>query len=111
MDECIGSLVEAAVFSMLDANKYCQIEIENEDLDRTATTSHHGLNRIVQMSFEPRNAPSTFQRDMNVVLSAVNLQISLIHLDERYCRILSLDSVTHRSLDMYKCIYATQRSP
>lgn len=69
MDECIGWIGEAAVFPTLDRNSgYWDVEIENEDWDKTAYASIHGLYRFVRMPIVSRNALSSFQRTMNVAL-------------------------------------------
>lgn len=83
MDERIDSLGEATVFSTLDANgSYWQIEIEKSDRDKTAFTSPHGLYRFIRMPFGLRNAPGTFQRTMDVILSTVKWQFALVYLDD-----------------------------
>ena len=64
MDECIDSLGDSQVFSTLDCNVgYWQIEIEEEDKDKTAFVTHHGLFRFKRMPFGLRNAPSLSKND------------------------------------------------
>ena len=72
MDDCIGSLSHAQVFSMLNAIwYYWQIPIEEEDRNMTTFTSHVGTYRYKQMPFGLRNALSKFQRALDIILSGV----------------------------------------
>lgn len=70
IDECIHLLVEAAVFSTLNARKeYLQVCIENGDRDETVLTSHQKLYRFVRMIFEILNAFNMVQQTMVAALS------------------------------------------
>lgn len=83
MDECIDSLADATIFTTLDANSgHWQIEIREEDKDKTTFTSHHGLFRFTRMPFGLKNAPGTFQRVIDVILSQVKWQYALVYLDD-----------------------------
>lgn len=83
MDDCIDSLGEAKIFSTLDANwGYWQIPIAEEDRDKTTFTSHVGTYRWKRMPFGLMNAPSTFQRALDMILSAYNWQTCLVYLDD-----------------------------
>ena len=83
MDECIDSLGDARVFSTLDANSgYWQIEVDPNDRDKTAFTSHFGLYRFKRMPFGLKNAPGTFQRAADVILAKVRWQTALVYLDD-----------------------------
>ena len=83
MDECIDSLGDARVFTTLDAlSGYWQIDIADEDRDKTAFTSHHGLYRYTRMPFGLRNAPATFQRAIDIILSRVKWRTALVYLDD-----------------------------
>ena len=83
MDECIDSLGEATIFSTLDCNSgYWQIEIDDRDKDKTTFTSHSGLFRFLRMPFGLRNAPATFQRAVDIILSKVKWQFALVYLDD-----------------------------
>lgn len=83
MDECFDSLGRAAVFSTLDASStYSQVEIENEDRQKTVFTSHHGLYLFVRMPFGLLIISSTFERTMLVALSAAKWQLAWVYLDD-----------------------------
>ena len=83
MDYCIDSLAGAKVFSTLDALwGYWQVPIAEEDRDKTTFTSHLGTYRYLRMPFGLRNAPSTFQRALDIVLSGVRWRTCLVYLDD-----------------------------
>lgn len=83
MDDCIDSLGEAGIFSTLDCNSgYWQIPVAPEDRDKTTFTSYLGTFRYRRMPFGLRNAPATFQRALDIVLSGLRWQICLVYLDD-----------------------------
>ena len=83
MDECIDSLGEATIFTTLDANSgYWQIEMAPEDRDKTTFTCHEGIYRFTRMPFGLKNAPATFQRAIDIILSRVKWQYALVYLDD-----------------------------
>jgi hypothetical protein len=70
INECIDSLGEAAIFTTLDCNSgYWQIPVEPADRDKTTFTSHYGIYRFIRLPFGLRNAPGTFQRAVDIILS------------------------------------------
>jgi hypothetical protein len=72
MDECIDSLGEAVVFTTLDCNSgYWQIPVEPADREKTAFTSHLGIYQFRRLPFGLRNAPGTFQRAIDIILSGI----------------------------------------
>jgi Reverse transcriptase (RNA-dependent DNA polymerase) len=83
MDESIDSLGDAAIFSTLDCNSgYWQIPINEEDRDKTTFTSHVGAYRFIRMPFGLCNAPATFQRSLDIILSRVKCKSCLVYLDD-----------------------------
>ena len=83
MDECIDSLGDATVFTTLDCNSgYWQVEIAEEDCDKTTLTSHCELYRFLSMPFGLKNAPATFQRAVDIILSRVKWKTALVYLDD-----------------------------
>lgn len=83
LDKCIDSLGEASFFSTLDANSGCwQTEIDEADRNKTAFTSHHEIYRFIRMPFRLRNAPGTFQRTMDFILSTVKWRFALVYFDD-----------------------------
>ena len=83
MDDCIDSLGDATVFSTLDANcGYWQLPMAEEDQDKTTFVSHRGAFRYVRMPFGLRNAPASFQRALDILLSGVKWKTCLVYLDD-----------------------------
>ena len=83
MDECLDSLGEAKYFNALDCNSgYWQISIAKEDLNKTTFTFHAGTYRFLRMPFGFCNAPATFQRTVNILLSGYRWKTCLVYLDD-----------------------------
>lgn len=83
LDEQIDSLGHAKYFSTLDANcGYWQIPLSEQDIEKTAFVSHAGFFEFLRMPFGLCNAPATFQRTMDILLSGVRFQFALIYLDD-----------------------------
>ena len=94
MDDCIDSLGDSAVFSTLDCNSgYWQIPMADEDKDKTAFVTHLGTFRYKRMPFGLKNAPATFQRALDIILSGVRWQSCLIYLDDVI--VFSKDAESH----------------
>jgi transposase InsO family protein len=83
MDDCLDSLGTAQIFTTLDANcGYWQLEIPEEDRDKTSFISHMGTYRFSRMPFGLVNAPATFQRAMDVLLTPVLWRKAIVYLDD-----------------------------
>jgi Reverse transcriptase (RNA-dependent DNA polymerase) len=83
MDECIDSLVDARVFSTLYCNSgYWQIPVSPQDKEKTTFTSHKGLFQVLRMPFGLRNAPSTFQRFVDITLAGLTWKVCVVYLDD-----------------------------
>ena len=83
MDECIDSLGDATLFSTLDCNSgYWQLPIAKDDQDKTTFTCHSGSFKWRRLPFGLRNAPATFQRAMDIILSGVRWKFCLVYLDD-----------------------------
>ena len=83
MDECIDSLGNATLFTTLDCNSgYWQLPIAKEDQDKTTFTCHAGSYKWLRLPFGLRNAPATFQRAMDIILSTVKWRFCLVYLDD-----------------------------
>jgi len=86
MDDCLDSLGDATAFSTLDCNAgYWQIPVASEDRDKTTFTSHTGLLRILRLRFGLVNAPASFQRGLDIILSGQRWQTCLVYLDDVFC--------------------------
>ena len=83
MDECIDSLGSATIFSTLDCNSgYWQLPVAEKDQAKTTFTCHSGSFKFVRLPFGLRNAPATFQRAMDIILSRVRWKSVLVYLDD-----------------------------
>lgn len=80
---CIDSLGEARVFSTINANSgYRQLDLENKNVDKTASVTRHGLFRYTTMPFGLKNAPAWYQRAMDVKLAFVKCQLVIVFIDD-----------------------------
>ena len=83
IDDSLDQLSGAEWFSSLDLNSgYWQVEVNEEDREKTAFASRQGLFEFKVMPFGLCNAPATFERLMEIVLAGLNWQVCLIYLDD-----------------------------
>ena len=82
MDDCLDSHGNAMVFTTLDCNSgYWQIPVRDEDRCKTTFTTHVGTYQYRRMPFGLKNAPATFQRALDMILSGVRWTTCLIYID------------------------------
>ena len=83
IDDCLDSLVDAEMFTKLDRNAgYWQVPVAPQYRNKTTFTWYLGTFRYTRMPFGLRNAPATFQRALDIILSGVRRQSCLIYLDD-----------------------------
>ncbi|KAL6481658.1 hypothetical protein MHYP_G00097380 [Metynnis hypsauchen] len=83
IEECLDTLESATVFSTLDLQSgYWQVEVRKQDCCKTTFITTYGLFEYKQMPFGLCNAPTTFQRAMEVALRGLQCQNLLIYLDD-----------------------------
>ena len=83
ISDCIDSLSGSKYLSTLDmASGYWQIEVDPDDREKTAFITRWGLFEHLRMPFGLCNAPSTFQRAMNLVLRGMSWKSVLAFLDD-----------------------------
>jgi len=96
MEDCLDSLGDAQFFSTLDCNAgYRQMPIAEEDKPKTAFTCHCGTYQCTRLPSGLCNAPATFQRALDMILSGVRWQNVLVYLDDLI--IFSADAESHLS--------------
>ena len=82
-EEILESLSGTVYFSHIDLVRgYWQIKVAKEDRDKTAFASPDGLFQFKRLPFGLTNAPATFQRVMNNVLSVLTWTDCLVYLDD-----------------------------
>ena len=83
IDETLESLAGSTIFSTLDlASGYWQVELEENDKEKTAFSTMEGHFEFDVMPFGLTNAPSSFQRLMTCVLSGLTNDQCLIYIDD-----------------------------
>jgi transposase InsO family protein len=83
IDTCLESLGGSVFFSTLDLRSgYWQTEIAEEDRDKTAFITRSGQYRFTVLSMGLANAPSQFQRLMDLVMAGLIWQACLVYLDD-----------------------------
>lgn len=83
IDESLDALGAAKVFSSIDlASGYHQVAVHENDRHKTAFITPFGLFEYERMPFGLCNAPATFQRLMQTIMSDLVFQMVLIYLDD-----------------------------
>ncbi len=83
IDDTLDALRGSRYFSTLDLySGYWQVEMDEQDIDKTAFVTRQGLFRFTVMPFGLCNAPATFERLMELVLKDLNWKVCLIYLDD-----------------------------
>lgn len=83
IDDALDSLANASWFSTLDlVSGYWQVEIDPKDKPKTTFITRQGLYEFNVLSFGLCNAPSTFQRLMDLVLADLQWSTCLVYLDD-----------------------------
>ena len=83
IDDTLDSLSGSKWFSTIDLlSGYWQVEVAEEDRPKTAFCTTEGLFEFKVMPFGLSNAPATFQRLMDLVLSGLQWSQCLVYLDD-----------------------------
>jgi transposase InsO family protein/predicted aspartyl protease len=106
IDECLDALSSGGWFSTLDLRSgYHQVAMDPKDADKTAFVTRRGIFRWKVMPFGLCNAPATFQRLMDIVLSGLNFEICLVYLDD----VIIFGSTPEQHLDRLKQVFQRLR--
>lgn len=82
IDASLDALGGSRWFSTFDLRSgYHQVEMDPSDADKTTFLTRNGSFHFKVMPFGVCNAPATFQRLMNVVLSGLSVDVLLVYLD------------------------------
>jgi hypothetical protein len=83
IDDLMDSFRNANYFTSLDlASGYWQIEMEEEDIPKTAFVCSQGKFECTRMPFGLKNAPATFQRAMNEAFDPYLHRFLEIYIDD-----------------------------
>ena len=83
IDATLDALAGSQWFTTLDMlSGYWQVEVKDEDRPKTAFCTTEGLFQFKVMPFGLCNAPATFQRLMDLVLSGLQWSQCLVYLDD-----------------------------
>lgn len=83
IDMCLDCLSSAKIFSTVDLQSaYMQLEVVEEDRHKTAFITKSGLWEYNVLPFGLCNAPSSFQRCMELIFRGLQWEILLIYLDD-----------------------------
>lgn len=83
IDDALSRLEGSSLFSIMDMlSGYWQVGVRDEDREKTAFITADGLFQFRVMPFGLSNAPSTFQRMMDVMLAGLKWNTCLVYLDD-----------------------------
>lgn len=83
IDDILDAVGGTKYFSTLDlASGYWQVELDADAREKSAFTTHRGLFEFTRMPFGLCNAPATFQRLMQAVLSGLEGRTCFVYLDD-----------------------------
>uniref|UniRef100_A0A0G4FPU1 Reverse transcriptase domain-containing protein n=1 Tax=Chromera velia CCMP2878 TaxID=1169474 RepID=A0A0G4FPU1_9ALVE len=83
IDEVVHLVEGASVFTVLDVfSRFWQIGMREQDKEKTAFVTPFGLYQFKIMAQGLINAPLTFQRAMQLVLSGLPRELALVYIDD-----------------------------
>ena len=83
IDDTLDTLAGSKCFSTLDLKSgYWQVEVDEKHREKTAFCTHEGLFHFNVMLFGLCNAPATFQRLMDMVLSGLQWSSYIVYIDD-----------------------------
>ena len=83
IDDALNSLGGAKYFTCLDLRSgYFQIEMDPQDMHKTAFATTHGLYEFTRMPQGLQNSAPTFQRAMECMLTGLQYESVIVYLDD-----------------------------
>ena len=83
IDDILDAAGGAKYFTSLDlASGYWQVELDQDAREKSAFTTHRGLFEFTRMPFGLCNAPATFQRLMQIILTGLEGKSCFVYLDD-----------------------------
>lgn len=96
INDVLDKLGKCMYFTTLDlASGFYQVEMNEEDIPKTAFNVEHGHYEFLRMPMGLKNSPSTFQRVMDNVLKGLQNEICLVYLDDIIVYGTSLQEATN----------------
>jgi len=89
---CLDALGSAAFYSTIRSG-FWQTAMDPRDMDKTAFVTRRGQFRFNVLSFGLANAPSLFQRIMDLVLAGLTWSTGFVYVDDVICFANSLRSM------------------
>ena len=103
IDMCLDCLASAKVFSTIDLQSaYMQLEVAEEDRHKTAFITKYGLFEYLVMPFGLCNAPSTFQRCVELIFRGIQWKYLLVYLDDIIVIASNFDEHLDRLEEVFK---------
>ena len=83
IDDCLDALSGMRYFTMLDlCSGFWQVQMDPDSVEKTAFVTHAGSFEFLVMPFGLKNAPSTFQRLMEIVLAGLTPDRCIGYMDD-----------------------------
>ncbi|CAK1593440.1 unnamed protein product [Parnassius mnemosyne] len=106
--DLFDKLGKSSYFSTIDlASGYHQIEIEEQDRQKTAFSTQNGHYEFLRMPFGLKTAPATFQRTMDSVLRGLQGIHCMVYLDDIIVFSTSLEEHIQKLRTIFDRIRAT----
>ena len=107
VDRCLDTLSGSLWFSTFDLRSgFHQVTMHPDDVNKTTFICHRGTFRFPKMPFGLCNAPATFQRLMDTVLTGLNFEICLAYLHDIILFSHDLDSHLDRLQRLFERLRA-----
>ena len=105
IDNTLGTFTRFSWFSTLDLKGgYWQVELQEEDREKTASATGRGLSRFVVMLFGLCNTPATFERLMELVLVGLPCSVCVVYLHDIIAHVKTFDGEVEHLKEVFLCL-------